>query len=67
MVGYDDIEFAASAVVPLTSVRRPAVAMGRQAGRLLIEDTASEPHEHAHVVLQPELVVRRSTMAAPAR
>jgi LacI family transcriptional regulator len=68
VVGYDDIEFAASAVVPLTSVRRPAVAMGRQAGRLLIADTASgSPHEHAHVVLQPELVVRRSTMAAPAR
>ncbi|WP_430727346.1 substrate-binding domain-containing protein [Streptomyces beigongshangae] len=68
VVGYDDIEFAASAVVPLTSVRRPAVAMGRQAGRLLIEDTTSGfPHEHAHVVLQPELVVRRSTTAVPGR
>ncbi|WP_454321143.1 LacI family DNA-binding transcriptional regulator [Streptomyces phaeoluteigriseus] len=67
VVGYDDIEFAASAVVPLTSVRRPAVDMGRQAGRMLIEDTASGVHhEHAHVVLQPELVVRRSTMAVPA-
>lgn len=68
VVGYDDIEFAASAVVPLTSVRRPAVAMGRRAGRLLVEDTADGlAHEHAHIVLQPELVVRRSTMAAPAR
>lgn len=68
VIGYDDIDFAASAVVPLTSVRRPAVAMGWQAGRLLLEDTAGgSPHEHAHVVLQPELVVRRSTMAAPAR
>jgi LacI family transcriptional regulator len=59
---------AASVVVPLTSVRRPAVAKGRQAGRLLIEDTARSgaAHEHAHVVLQPALVVRRSTMAAPA-
>ncbi|MFD7685066.1 LacI family DNA-binding transcriptional regulator [Streptomyces sp. NPDC059781] len=68
VIGYDDIEFAASAVVPLTSVRRPASAMGLRAGRLLIEDTARDVrHEHAHVVLQPELVVRRSTMAAPAR
>lgn len=68
VVGYDDIEFAASAVVPLTSVRRPAVALGRQAGRLLIQDTTrGAVHEHAHVVLQPELVVRRSTMAAPLR
>ncbi|MGW0792743.1 LacI family DNA-binding transcriptional regulator [Streptomyces sp. NPDC002911] len=68
VVGYDDIEFAASAVVPLTSVRRPAVAMGRRAGRLLVEETTrGSGHEHAHVVLQPELVVRRSTLAAPAR
>ncbi|MFH9612401.1 LacI family DNA-binding transcriptional regulator [Streptomyces pratensis] len=68
VVGYDDIEFAASAVVPLTSVRRPAVALGHQAGRLLIEETArGAGHEHAHVVLQPELVVRRSTLAVPAR
>ncbi|MER6347895.1 LacI family DNA-binding transcriptional regulator [Streptomyces sp. NPDC001595] len=69
VVGYDDMEFAASAVVPLTSVRRPAAEMGRQAGRLLIEDTARDTarHRHAHVVLQPELVVRRSTMAGPAR
>ncbi|MFI1371984.1 LacI family DNA-binding transcriptional regulator [Streptomyces longwoodensis] len=69
VIGYDDIDFAASAVVPLTSVRRPAAAMGRQAGLLLIEDSAPgvTAHEHAHVVLQPELVVRRSTMAGAAR
>ncbi|MFE2048618.1 LacI family DNA-binding transcriptional regulator [Streptomyces sp. NPDC059459] len=68
VVGYDDIEFAASAVVPLTSVRRPASVMGRQAGRLLIEDTAHGiGHTHRRVVLQPELVVRRSTLAAPSR
>ncbi|WP_424921826.1 LacI family DNA-binding transcriptional regulator [Streptomyces sp. wa1] len=68
VVGYDDIGFAASAVVPLTSVRRPAVALGRQAGRLLIQDTThGTSHEHTHLVMQPELVVRRSTMAAPTR
>ncbi|WP_327267440.1 LacI family transcriptional regulator [Streptomyces sp. NBC_01218] len=68
LVGYDDIEYAASAAVPLTSVRRPAVAMGRTAGHLLIEDTTyGAGHEHGHVVLRPELVVRRSTSAAPAR
>ncbi|MEV2248354.1 LacI family DNA-binding transcriptional regulator [Streptomyces sp. NPDC049970] len=68
LVGYDDLGFAASAVVPLTTVRRPALAMGRQAGRLLIEDTAHDTgHGHTQVVLQPELVVRRSTLATPAR
>jgi LacI family transcriptional regulator len=64
IVGYDDIEFAAAAAVPLTSVRQPAVAMGRLAAEMLIEETAreSEDHEHRQVVLQPELVVRGSTL-----
>jgi LacI family transcriptional regulator len=68
VVDYDDIDFAASAVAPLTSVRRPAVALGRHAGRLLIENTARDvSHEHTRVVLQPELVVRRSTMGLSRR
>jgi LacI family transcriptional regulator len=62
IVGYDDIEFAAAAAVPLTSVRQPAVAMGRLAAELLLEETAAEPHEHRQVVLQPELVVRGSSL-----
>ncbi|MFI6345599.1 LacI family DNA-binding transcriptional regulator [Streptomyces sp. NPDC050560] len=64
IVGYDDIEFAAAAAVPLTSVRQPAVTMGGLAAELLLEET--EPgegdHAHRHVVLQPELVVRRSSL-----
>lgn len=68
VVGCDDIEFAASAIVPLTSLRRPATTMGLRAGRLLIEETAhSTIHEHTHVVLEPALVVRRSSSSAPAR
>ncbi len=63
IVGYDDIEFAAAAAVPLTSVRQPAVAMGRLAAELLLEETsAAEGHEHRQVVLQPELVVRGSSL-----
>ncbi len=70
IVGYDDIEFAAAAAVPLTSVRQPAVTMGALAAELLLEeteaeaDTAARPHQHRRVVLQPELVVRRSSLAA---
>lgn len=66
LVGYDDIEFAAAAAVPLTSVRQPAYRMGRAAADLLIEETGGEAahHEHQRIVLQPELVVRRSTMHA---
>ncbi|MGW7093248.1 LacI family DNA-binding transcriptional regulator [Streptomyces sp. NPDC054874] len=67
LVGYDDIEFAAAAAVPLTSVRQPAATMGALAAGLLLEETgagaADVPHEHRRVVLQPELVVRRSSLA----
>ncbi|WP_019544539.1 LacI family DNA-binding transcriptional regulator [Streptomyces sulphureus] len=64
LVGYDDIEFAAAAAVPLTSVRRPAYRMGRTAAELLIEETAEgdTPHRHQRIVLQPELVVRDSSL-----
>lgn len=63
IVGYDDIEFAAAAAVPLTSVRQPAAAMGSLAAELLLEETDGDgSHEHRQVVLQPELVVRSSTL-----
>ncbi|MCX3061237.1 LacI family DNA-binding transcriptional regulator [Streptomyces beihaiensis] len=67
IVGYDDIEFAAAAAVPLTSVRQPAVAMGALAAGLLLDeieaaDGEAAAHEHRSVVLQPELVVRRSSL-----
>ncbi|HEY9441021.1 MAG TPA: substrate-binding domain-containing protein, partial [Streptomyces sp.] len=63
IVGYDDIEFAAAAAVPLTSVRRPAAVMGRMAAELLLEESEDTggAHEHRSVVLQPELVVRASS------
>jgi LacI family transcriptional regulator len=65
IVGYDDIEFAAAAAVPLTSVRQPAFRMGQSAARLLIEETADDVggHRHRPVVFKPELVVRSSSLA----
>ncbi|MGH3415901.1 MAG: LacI family DNA-binding transcriptional regulator [Actinocrinis sp.] len=63
LVGYDDIEFAAAAAVPLTSVRQPADEMGRTAATLLLEETGEKAAEHTHqrVVLEPQLVAREST------
>jgi LacI family transcriptional regulator len=64
IVGYDDIEFAAAAAVPLTSVRQPAVSMGRLAAGMLMEETVGDAagHRHRQTVLQPELVVRGSSL-----
>ncbi|MFD0257477.1 LacI family DNA-binding transcriptional regulator [Kitasatospora indigofera] len=64
IVGYDDIEFAAAAAVPLTSVRQPAEAMGRSAAELLLEETGDNAsgHRHQQILFQPEIVVRRSSL-----
>ncbi|MBQ6641469.1 MAG: LacI family DNA-binding transcriptional regulator [Saccharopolyspora sp.] len=67
LVGYDDIEFASAAAVPLTSVRQPAHRIGYKAAELLLADTAgAEQHVHQQVVYEPELVVRRSSLAKSA-
>jgi LacI family transcriptional regulator len=63
IVGYDDIEFASAAAIPLTSVRQPRHLMGRTAAELLLAEASGDPeHVHRRVVLQPELVVRASTI-----
>lgn len=64
IVGYDDIDFAAAAAVPLTSIRQPRHQLGATAARLLLEEAASEDHEHSRVLFTPELIVRGSTMTA---
>lgn len=62
LVGYDDIDFAAAAAVPLTSVRQPREKLGRTAGQLLLEEVEDgESHRHRHVVFDPELVIRESS------
>ena len=39
IVGYDDIDFAAAAAVPLSSVRQPRAQLGRTAAGLLLEES----------------------------
>jgi LacI family transcriptional regulator len=62
IVGYDDIEFAAAAAVPLTSVSKPRHALGRRAAELLLDETR-EGHVHQQPVFEPVLVVRESSMS----
>jgi LacI family transcriptional regulator len=63
IIGYDDIEFAAAAAVPLTSVRQPRQLLGRTAAELLLDESSNPEHMHQRVTFTPELVVRRSTRA----
>ena len=64
IVGYDDIDFAAAAAVPLSSVRQPRHQLGRTAAQLLLDEALGDKsHQHRQVVFEPELVVRQSSQA----
>jgi LacI family transcriptional regulator len=60
IVGYDDIEFAEAATVPLTTVSQPRNLLGRTAIELLLEQRRADAGDR-EVVFEPELVVRDST------
>jgi LacI family transcriptional regulator len=62
LVGYDDIEFAAAAAVPLTSVRQPRQELGRMAAELVLDEATNPRHEHRQVNFMPTLVARASTL-----
>jgi LacI family transcriptional regulator len=67
IVGYDDIEFAGAAAVPLTSVRQPRSQLGKAAMEMLIEEATDRTvHRHRQIVFEPELVVRESTLRMTA-
>jgi LacI family transcriptional regulator len=62
IVGYDDIDFAASTVVPLSTIRQPRESLARAALDLLEQEVAGdELHQHGRHLLQPELIVRASS------
>jgi LacI family transcriptional regulator len=62
LIGYDDIEFAASAAIPLSSIRQPARQMGRRAAELLLDEMDKGPTDaREHIVFDPMLVARAST------
>jgi LacI family transcriptional regulator len=66
IVGYDDIDFAAAAAVPLSSVRQPRHLLGRTAAQLLLDEALGEAsHQHRQVVFEPELVIRQSSRTRP--
>jgi len=66
VVGYDNIEFARSAVVPLTSVAPPVGLLGGDAVELLVDECENEHHKHRQLLHAPELVVRESSTCLQA-
>jgi len=69
VVGFDDIQSAAFQNPGLTTVRQPLRHMGRLAAETVLQNIATPASERAsrRITVEPELVVRQSTSAAPAR
>jgi LacI family transcriptional regulator len=64
LVGYDDIDFAAFATVPITSIGQPRERIGTEAVELLLAEVEGHAQPR-QIVFDPELVVRASS--APRR
>jgi LacI family transcriptional regulator len=75
IVGYDDIDFAAAAAVPLSSVSQPRYELGHRACELLLAEAdaltrrgeRAGEHVHQQVEFRPGLVVRASSRRNPSR
>jgi len=61
LIGYDDIDFASAAVVPLSSIRQPSALIGQTAVEILLEQAITPDAAPRQVVFKPELIVREST------
>lgn len=63
IVGFDDIDFAAFTIPPLTTIRQAGVQMGHVGASLLIDMIEHQKHssEVDDIVLTPALVIRQST------
>jgi LacI family transcriptional regulator len=65
IVGFDDLEWASAATVPLSSVRQPRDLLGRTAVRMILDEIEQgSTHVHEHVIFPPELVIRESSSLA---
>jgi LacI family transcriptional regulator len=68
VVGYDDDHFASESSIPVSTVSQPGRRMGELAVELLLAEIRQPAgHEHRAVMLDPHLILRRSTLRSHAR
>jgi LacI family transcriptional regulator len=67
VIGYDDIDFARTAAVPLSSIRQPSEQLGQIAVQMIEDDRANPGRPPSHVSLHPSLSARESTLGRPDR
>jgi len=61
VAGFDDIPLAKHAQPPLTTVRQPIYQIGRRVCSMLLHLLQGATLEDSHLLLEPELVLRKST------
>ena len=61
VLGFDNVSYAESALVPLTTVSQTPYQLGFTMGaQMIAEIEADETHVHQHVIFQPQIVERAS-------
>jgi len=60
IAGYDDIEEAAMLPVPLTTVHQRKFELGRTVAKVLIDEINNNKSAKQKIILQPELIIRKS-------
>jgi DNA-binding LacI/PurR family transcriptional regulator len=63
IIGLDDIEVAAFQIPPLTTVRQSFTELATRGVRLLLDLLAGKEVSEKHIVIEPALVERRSTIS----
>ncbi|HUH07408.1 MAG TPA: LacI family DNA-binding transcriptional regulator [Egibacteraceae bacterium] len=67
IIGFDDIDLAPFTIPPLSTVSQTGIEMGRTAAQMLLDmiDHERDRDDVQDIVIDPELVVRRSTAPPP--
>jgi LacI family transcriptional regulator len=65
VVGFDNYDQAAMHSPPLTTIHQPFYEMGRIAVEMLDSIVQDPQKAHQHILIEPELMVRRSTAPPP--
>jgi DNA-binding LacI/PurR family transcriptional regulator len=65
VMGFDDIPGAAFHMPSLTTVRQPLNRMGQVAAQCLLDRIEGKQEYPPEIAIEPELIVRESTAAAP--
>lgn len=68
VLGFDNVAYAESALVPLSTVSQTPYQLGYTMGEQLMNELeADKDHLHQHVVFQPQIVERSSTARRPSK